>query len=358
MRMSTSFEPPKQVKDLPQLLFVCWACLVSWCFMSSPGIAQSNQEKFDYSGALQSLLDSGRYLKAPQRPILIGSGDKHFRFLSMPTPGKFAVEIEQNVQRTADHVAHLFLEKHGSLLHDPSSSVGFRTKGVKAVRGKSYVKTQQTYATLPIFSAEVIVQTDSQLEGVECVISDILRQTAFLDSGRLSLFPSLTPFNGRQAAIAFMHEQSPAILLASLQTTSPTLMIYAPSVIGSKGNQALVWQTIVADPTETSVNEVVLVDAHSGEIVFQPLLGNQWARTRGECPPRCTFSTVYPPNGPVHFCVRVQDWRGISSGRQREPESAPDAQVTFQRWSPSLRKRISTHPLVFVKSRFPLPAGT
>ena len=83
----------------------------------------------------------------------------------------------------------------------------------------------------------------------------------------------------------------------------------------------------------------------------KPLLGNQWARTRGECPPRCTFSTVYPPNGPVHFCVRVQDWRGISSGRQREPESAPDAQVTFQRWSPSLRKRISTHPLVFVKSR-------
>ena len=59
---------------------------------------------------------------------------------------------------------------------------------------------------------------------------------------------------------------------------------------------------------------------------------------------------MYPPNGPVHFCVRVQDWRGISSGRQREPESAPDAQVTFQRWSPSLRKRISTHPLVFVKS--------
>ena len=87
-----------------------------------------------------------------------------------------------------------------------------------------------------------------------------------------------------------------------------------------------------------------------GDFTNWPLLGNQWARTRGECPPRCTFSTVYPPNGPVHFCVRVQDWRGISSGRQREPESAPDAQVTFQRWSPSLRKRISTHPLVFVKS--------
>ena len=53
-----------------------------------------------------------------------------------------------------------------------------------------------------------------------------------------------------------------------LYAPDPALVVFEPSVVGDKGATCLAWQTTVASIDGIQVNEILLVDAHTGEIAL------------------------------------------------------------------------------------------
>lgn len=101
--------------------------------------------------------------------------------------------------------------------------------------------------------------------GVEAVISDIMRDTQALDTGNVSINPSIDASTVRQKAIDFMAVQYENL---QFEATLPKLMLYSPAVVGNSGPARLVWRTEVGNLGDPVVKELILVDAHNSEIPF------------------------------------------------------------------------------------------
>jgi len=110
----------------------------------------------------------------------------------------------------------------------------------------------------------MIVQV-SGTGGVEAVISDIMRDTEALDTQELSINPTIDGAATQRNAIEFLAAQYERL---QFEATQPELMIYSPVVVGNSGPPKLVWRTEVANIGEPAVKELILVDAHTGEIAF------------------------------------------------------------------------------------------
>jgi vibriolysin len=101
--------------------------------------------------------------------------------------------------------------------------------------------------------------------GIEAVISDIMRDTRELDTGKVSLNPSIDYFAAQKKVVEFLAAQHPEL---EFETSPATLMVFCPSVVGNTGNSQLVWRTEVGNVGEPIVKELVLLDAYTGEIAF------------------------------------------------------------------------------------------
>src|SRR5262249_41468040 len=123
----------------------------------------------------------------------------------------------------------------------------------------------QTYAGITVFGGEVTVQLDGS-DGVVCVLSDIERNLKKLDDGTISIVPRISAADAPARVRQLYATSAPGL---KLQTSSPQLMIFAPSVIGASGEIRLVWEMTVTSDDTSYVNEQVLLDAQTGEIVRQ-----------------------------------------------------------------------------------------
>jgi len=106
----------------------------------------------------------------------------------------------------------------------------------------------------------------SARSGIECVLSHIERNTQPLDDQLVSLAPTVTAADAVAAVHALATARAPN---ARVATTEPTLAIFAPSVLDAAGPMRLVWRMDVSSPDQVELNERVLADAHTGEIVRQ-----------------------------------------------------------------------------------------
>lgn len=125
--------------------------------------------------------------------------------------------------------------------------------------GRSTVRYRQQYQGLPVFGSEVIVNTAG---------SAILSLTAKTSPNlSLNVNPKLTVAQATQAAlklVAATHHVSQS----KLESTSATLQIYDSRLLHPDGvAPRLVWNLTVFDLAD-GVNEVVLVDAHTGTIAL------------------------------------------------------------------------------------------
>jgi len=185
----------------------------------------------------------------------------YLRFLGAPASTHFAVEPDK--RGTARQTADAFIEQWRNLFVKDSPAVEFSINRTNSHESRSYVHYRQMYAGLPIRSAEVIVQVNAQ-GGIDAVMSDIMRDTEFLDAGKLSFITTIDALTAQGKAIGFFAAQHPQI---QFETSAAILMIYVPSVIGRSGDPQLVWETEVSNSSEL-VRELVLVDAHAGDIAF------------------------------------------------------------------------------------------
>lgn len=191
------------------------------------------------------------------------SADGFLRHLAAGPGRHFVMKGGGAASADPEKNAREFLSQWGELFVAPSPSAGFTLRKLSATGGRQYVRFDQAYAGMPVFSAQMIVQIEQGY--VTNVQADLLHDFDLFDQGTIPLLPGVTADEARQAALDLMTPKSSSgMLVADL----PALMIYAPPVVGNAGGPALVWKTVVESTDGPYIRELVLVDAHRGSIAL------------------------------------------------------------------------------------------
>ncbi len=195
-------------------------------------------------------------------PRIFTTQEGYLRFIMAPPSTHFAVEPSRH--RTPEEAAYTFLEQWRNLFVNESADISFDTIRVKTSNSRSYVRYQQTYADLEVFGAQMIVEVD-ETGNIGAVISDIMRDTTELDTGKVSLNPSIDSSTAQEKAIEFLTTQHPQL---EFEASLATLMVFCSSVVGNTGTMQLVWRIEVGNVGDPIIKDLVLVDAHIGDITF------------------------------------------------------------------------------------------
>jgi Zn-dependent metalloprotease len=230
-------------------------------FIGHFGLAHANDIQAPQASALQELLDSVEG-EAEEPPRIFKTSEGYLRFLGAPPSTYFPVD--PNSRATPQKAANAFLSKNSNLFVNDSPHVRFETVRVKTCGTRTYLRCQQTYSGIKVKSAEMVVQLNES-GGITAVISDIMSDTVVLDSGEFSLNPTNNPVTAQDKAIEWISKQHENL---TFEVSPATLKIFSPSVVGSTGPTQLVWQTEVGHLGQKPIRELVLVNAHSGEIAL------------------------------------------------------------------------------------------
>ena len=257
------FQHGDRRRSIPALIGMVGALLL--CAHIMAGADPGGVEQ-DISSLLQSVrgptMAQGVPIGAARESPRFSIADGYLRSLGAPPSQYFPVSIA--IPSDPERTARSFLAERGRAFGIVSKVVDFQTLKVRAKNDRRYVRFQQTYAGIPVFCAEMIVQLNP-LGGVESVLSDILRKTEFLDDGKVSTVPSISSDGAKRLAIRHVAAGNPG---SRFDASLPVLVIYEPSVVGNIGSTLLVWKMTVNSVSGPIVDECVLVDAHTGQVVF------------------------------------------------------------------------------------------
>jgi len=199
--------------------------------------------------------------KEKRTRVVLSNGD--LRSLGAPSGHYFPVG--KVVAGNSAATARNFIAEHAVAYGVRSNAVDFSLKKSRKKNGRNYERFYQTYLQIPVFGAEMLVQLNDA-GGVEFTLSDIMRDTGVLDSGQISTVPTVSAGDARDSAIALMAAEHSGV---QLESTQPTLMIYHPAVVGNTGQTHLVWQMEVKNIPAYLVDEMILIDAHTGQVALR-----------------------------------------------------------------------------------------
>lgn len=200
--------------------------------------------------------------QAPTEPIRYSiSDDGYLVYLGAPPSYQFLARSATPGQ--PEVTARNFLSEHANSFGVFSAVVDFKLLKIRSTNNRHYLRFEQTYAGIPVFGAQVTIQLNAQ-EGIECVLSDIERNVKDLEAGTVSIVPLISAAEASQRARELFAIEAPGY---EIQTTPPGLTLFAPSVVGDTGRIHLVWDMKVFSEGTSYVNERILLDAHTGEIV-------------------------------------------------------------------------------------------
>ena len=200
--------------------------------------------------------------EAEEPPYISLTSDLYLRFIMAPPGTHFFVDPA--MRGTPQEAAGWFLTRWRNLFVNDSPAVGFDIIRFTTSHAYTNILYQQTYASLEVFGAQMIVEVDAT-GGVGAVMSDIMRDTRALDTGQVPLNPGIDSSTAQKKAIELLAAQKPGL---ALEADLPTLLIFCPDVVGNAGQTQLVWKTVVGVTDGGPVRELVMVDAHSGNISF------------------------------------------------------------------------------------------
>lgn len=178
-----------------------------------------------------------------------------------------------------EDAALAFAAARKSLFQNESPQSAFAVKKVQENGGSHFTRLAQKFGELPVFGAEIIVQTDAN-NLVRSVVSDILTDTGDLDAGRLSLKPDIASPAAAGLAVGILadavateanaagHDTPSAAAPSAFHAGVPDLEIYGPAVLGNKGPVRLVWRMEVQNAADPRLSELVLLDAHDGTVPY------------------------------------------------------------------------------------------
>jgi bacillolysin len=261
MKAKDIFERPSGIfLSIRTLFFVCFVLI--GLALSSVTYGQKNLIAQQVNQLVTRLQDATqRGMKPEELPRISVSKEGYLRFIGAPPSFYFPVSLA--VPGNPEQTAYNFLKEYASLFGVTSASVDFKVLKIKSKNRRSYVRFQQTYSDIPVFGGEVMVQLND-LGGVECVMSDIARDTKVLDNGIVSVIPLISEADAGARVIDKFVNENPDF---EVRATLPRLTIFVPSVLGATGSMRLAWDIRVYSEESTHINELVLLDAHDGDIV-------------------------------------------------------------------------------------------
>jgi Zn-dependent metalloprotease len=218
-------------------------------------------------GALGGVLEVLNAPSATEPPVLHQTEEGFIRFLGAPPGGHF-IAREDGKSVGAAGTATTFFVDHGKAFGALSSSTNFKTGTVLDRGTSSFVRLEQYYGDLPVFGGQAVVQVGDD-KGVRNVMSDIMRDTRALDDGTISLSPAISSGQALAAAAEYFSRQAPELTAADFRGgAEASLEIFRPSVLGIDGQTRLVWHLRIVASGANPVDNVVLVDAHTGQVAF------------------------------------------------------------------------------------------
>jgi Zn-dependent metalloprotease len=195
-------------------------------------------------------------------------------------------------------IARNFLSQHGKLFGIISPSVDFKLRKKNSGKGRHSIRLTQTYAGIPIFGGEIVVQVNDG-GGIEYISGNFERDTREFDEQRVLIRPKLTAAEAQNAARANYEPQAKG---QDMTTTRPELTLFVPALLKLQGAKRLTWKMEVRSADGETVAKQVFIDAHSGALVqeislihealdrkiydanFSPVATGSLVRTEGEGP--------------------------------------------------------------------------
>lgn len=263
----TGCAAPESSGRRPALRGVIAGCFsLLWVVMSGMDAAQAAPLAVE-EGAVGGVLETLDAPASTEAPVLDVTEEGFIRFLGAPPGGRFlARELGKSSDLAA--TASTFIQDHSKAFGALSPSTNFKTGDVTDRGGSNYVRLNQYYGDLPVFGGQVVVQV-GQDKGIRNVMSDIMRDTRALDDGSISLSPTVSSGQALAGAAKYFSDQTTALTAADFEGAGEaTLQIFRPSVLGIDGQTRLVWHLRLVAHGAESVDNIVLVDAKTGQVAF------------------------------------------------------------------------------------------
>ncbi|MCX5758410.1 MAG: M4 family metallopeptidase, partial [Candidatus Hydrogenedentes bacterium] len=236
----------RRVGGLGIALF-CAMCIIGACLAQA---AQVNPDDLDnLYGTLRSSQSS--------EPLRKWQADDGFlRFVGAP-PGTYFTAPQGAKAASPESLAHAFITSHPGAFTTPSSRQTFVTERVNA---------QFPGRTIPVFAGQVVVQTNG-IDGVSCVMSDVMRDLTPLDNGALPLTPTVGDSAAQDTATQWMIAQHEGGA-SDYAIETPQRVVFDPAVVDHEGPATIAWQLTVASTVDPTAVEVIFVDGFSGKVVY------------------------------------------------------------------------------------------
>ncbi|HPO11951.1 MAG TPA: M4 family metallopeptidase [Candidatus Hydrogenedentes bacterium] len=251
----------------------------------------SEEEKAAIAQSVGELIDTMEMTPESENLRLGKMSNGAVRFLGAPPDAHAQTDVTKSgaVAKAID-----FLQEYAMAFGVGSAekSVGisdFCLTRDRAVEGRHYIRLQQYYRDVPVFSGEAIVQMDS-VDKIAAVVSGLMTDTDNLDAlGENAVIPTLGTAEAEEAAIDFAVEsfelaaQDAGVTLTAEQieyyrdsleiAEGATLCIYDPSLLHSTGLPTLAYQVSIGGENNPDSAQLMLINAATGDLLLNyPLI--------------------------------------------------------------------------------------
>ncbi len=228
-----------------------------------PASASSDVEKL-LKSARRAEMPGGKPRGRPSDAVRVATTNDGYLRTLVALPGQH-FPVPSAIRGNPAAIAQSFLAEHRAAFGISHRTLELLCKTVNTRAQRSHVLLAQSFAGIPVFAAETIVQLNRE-GGVEYVSSDVMTDGQAQEFANAWLAPVITEIEAADMAIATLERENPAL---QFRAEPATLMIYQPSVVGDTGPARLVWHTEVTSTPDGGVAERVLVDALRGNVVLR-----------------------------------------------------------------------------------------
>lgn len=185
----------------------------------------------------------------------------YLRHISAPRDHYFTVK--GNVPGRPDETAKNFLKEHHKLLAPISALSDFSKRKSKRMRDHIYIRFSQTYAGIPVFGSNAIIQLNNS-GGVQYATIDISQKLHELDGVAQATVPTVSSEEAGQIAKNHVSRQADG---SEIDITTPQLKYFDPSILGATGQIRLVWELETHSEEAIDFNRKLLIDAKTRKVV-------------------------------------------------------------------------------------------
>ena len=252
------------VGDILMRAKVVSSSLIVLCLLSIAAIAEEPQAA--NPSDITAVFKTWDGISSMEAPRTMLSEEGYLRSLKAPKGTTFKSSLSSK-SGSADSIAKAFMTEHSGAFGMKSSKGDLEVIGVKPGQEHNNVHLRQTYAGLPVLGSGVSVQVNAE-GGIEFVMSDIMRNSAALDSSSFSGTPSVSAEDAVSAAIIGVAEANDYPEEDLTVNGNAIQMIYSPEVVGNEGDPLRVWRIVVDSEVSANISEAVFVDTETKDIVL------------------------------------------------------------------------------------------